>query len=49
MGHLGEVAKQEAARRKVWSTQEERSQKEGEAFHPTYIRGRGKAETRPGH
>jgi hypothetical protein len=49
MGHLGEGAKEAAARRKVWSGEEERSRKEEEAFFSAYIRGRGKALARPGH
>ena len=43
MGHLGEGAKEAAARRKVWSAQELRTRREEEAFHSAYIRGRGKA------
>ena len=49
MGHLGEGAKEAAARRKVWTAQEMRSRKEAEAFHSAYIQGRGKALARPGH
>ena len=49
MGHLGEGAKEAAARRKVWTAQEMRSRKEAEAFHSAYIRGRGMALARPGH
>ena len=37
MGHLGEGAIEAAARRKVWTAQEERSRKEGEAFHYAYM------------
>ena len=49
MGHLGEGAKEAAARRKVWSAQELRTRREEEAFHSAYIWGRGKALARPGH
>ena len=49
MGHLGEGAKEAAARRKVWFAQELRTRREEEAFHSAYIRGRGKALARPGH
>ena len=49
MGHLREDARGTAARRRVWSAKEERSRREGEAFHSAYIRGRGKALTRFGH
>ena len=49
MGHLGEGAKEAAARRKVKSAQELRSRREEEAFHSAYIRGRGKALGHPGH
>ena len=49
MGHLGESVREAAARRRVWSAQDERSRREGEAFHSAYIRGRGKALARPGH
>ena len=49
MGHLGEGAKEAAARRKVWSAQELRTRREEEAFHSAYIRGRGKALARPVH
>ena len=49
MGHRGEGAKEAAARRKVWSAQEERNRKEGEACHSTNIWGQGKAMTRPKH
>ena len=45
MGHLGEGAREAAARRRVWSAQEERSRREGEAFHSAYIRGQGRALT----
>jgi hypothetical protein len=48
MGHLGEGAKEAAARRKVWSAQEERSRKEGEAFYSAYIWGRGWPGQAPG-
>ena len=49
MGHLGEGAREAAARRRVWHAEEERTQREGEDFHTAYIRGRGRALTGPGH
>ena len=47
MGHLGEGAREAAARRKVWTAQVMRSSKEAEAFHSAYSQGRGKALARP--
>ena len=49
MGHLGEGAREAAARGRVWHAEEERTRREGEAFHSAYIRGRGRALTRRGH
>ena len=46
MGHLGEGAKEEAARRNVWSAQELSCRRQEEAFHSAY---RGKALAHPGH
>ena len=42
MGHLGEGAKECAARRRVAMAEEERRRKEEEAFHAAHIRGRGR-------
>ena len=42
MGHLGEGAKECAARRRVAMAEEERMRKEGEAFFSAHIRGRGR-------
>ena len=42
MGHLGEGAKEFAARRRVAMAEEERMRKEGEAFYAAHIRGRGR-------
>ena len=42
MGHLGEGAKECAARRRVAMAEEERMRKEGEAFYAAHIRGRGR-------
>ena len=44
MGYLGE-----GARRRVWHIEEERTQREQEAFHSAYIRVSGRALVRPGH
>ena len=42
MGHLGEGAKECAARRRVTMAEEERRRKEGEAFFAAHVRGRGR-------
>ena len=49
MGPLGEGAKESAARRMIWSAQEQRSQREGETFNSVYIQGRGKDLTLPSY
>jgi hypothetical protein len=41
MGHLGEGAKECAARRRVAMAEEERIRKEAEAFFAAHVRGRG--------
>ena len=42
MGHLGEGAKECAARRRVAMAEEERVRKEAEAFFAAHVRGRGR-------
>ena len=42
MGHLGEGAKECAARRRVAMAEEERMRREGEAYYAVHIRGRGR-------
>ena len=42
MGHLGEGAKECAARRRVAMAEEERMRREGEAYYSVHIRGRGR-------
>ena len=42
MGHLGEGAKECAARRRVTMAEEERRRKEEEAFFAAHVRGRGR-------
>ena len=42
MGHLGEGAKECAARRRVAMAEEERTIKEAEAYYAAHVRGRGR-------
>jgi hypothetical protein len=42
MGHLGEAAKETAARRQVTMAEEERRRKEQEAYFAAHVRGRGR-------
>ena len=42
MGHLGEAAKESAARRHITMADDERRKKEQEAYFAAHIRGRGR-------